>query len=82
MSLLIVTSQFWLSSNNGQGTKTFQSRRTGPGREVLNGSPGKRGELFFSQRALREAAQRANRKGSSNPGTRGEGHATAVGTPA
>ena len=28
--------------------------------------------------ALREAAQRANRKGSSNPGTRCEKHATTV----
>ena len=46
-------------------------------------SPGKRGNVFFSLRALREVTQRVNRKGSSNtwPGIRGDGHATAVVTP-
>ena len=48
------------------------------GEEPSKGSPGKQMEIFFPLRVLREAAQRANRKGRSNPDIRSKEHATAV----
>ena len=65
-----LTSQFAPSGNNGHATKT--SKESGPltlgGKSPIVG-PRLKGEAFLPLRALREAAQRANRKGSNNPDT-------------
>uniref|UniRef100_M4BG45 RxLR effector candidate protein n=1 Tax=Hyaloperonospora arabidopsidis (strain Emoy2) TaxID=559515 RepID=M4BG45_HYAAE len=65
-------SQFAPSGNNGQATKTSKEpgdRPPYPGWEVPYRGAQIKGEAFLPLRALREAAQRANRKGSNNPGT-------------
>uniref|UniRef100_M4C2I3 RxLR effector candidate protein n=1 Tax=Hyaloperonospora arabidopsidis (strain Emoy2) TaxID=559515 RepID=M4C2I3_HYAAE len=64
------TFKFAPSGNNGRATKTSKEpgdRPPYPGWEVVG--PRLRGEAFLPLRALREAAQRANRKGSNNPDT-------------
>uniref|UniRef100_M4BIC6 RxLR effector candidate protein n=1 Tax=Hyaloperonospora arabidopsidis (strain Emoy2) TaxID=559515 RepID=M4BIC6_HYAAE len=64
------TSQSAPSGNNGQATRTSKepgNRPPYPGREVpYSGAHIKGGGAFLPLRAIRKAAQRANRKGSNN----------------